>query len=67
MSRRLTDSLVIRPAQLHGGVFRTYADHRMAHAGVILGAAVPGVQIEDIATTAKTFPGFETVWSGLFR
>ncbi len=62
-----TDSLVIRPAQLHGGVFRTYADHRMAHAGVILGAAVPGVQIEDIATTAKTFPGFETVWSGLFR
>ncbi len=61
------DSLLIRPAQLHGGTFHTYADHRMAHAGVILGAAVPGIQIEDIATTSKTFPGFESVWSGLFR
>ena len=32
------DGLTIRPATLHGGTFRTYADHRMAHAGVILGA-----------------------------
>ena len=36
------DGLEIRPAPLHGGLFRTYADHRMAHAGVILGLAVPG-------------------------
>ena len=27
------DGLTIRPAALHGGPFRTYADHRMAHAG----------------------------------
>ena len=26
------------PRPLHGGVFHTYADHRMAHAGVVLGA-----------------------------
>ena len=43
---------------LHGGVFHTYADHRMAHAGVVVGAAVDGVLVEDVATTGKTFPDF---------
>lgn len=61
----LPDGLAFRPARLHGGVFRTYADHRMAHAGAILGAAVDGVLVEDVATTAKTFPDFAGVWSGL--
>ncbi len=60
------DGLSIAPATLHGGVFGTYADHRMAHAGVIVGAGVAGVQVEDIATTGKTFPGFADVWAGLF-
>lgn len=60
------DGLTIRPAALSGGVFRTYADHRMAHAGVIIGAAVPGVLVEDVATTSKTFPDFAGFWSGLF-
>ena len=57
------DGLTLRPARLTGGVFHTYADHRMAHAGVVLGLAVPDVQVEDIATTAKTFPGFAGVWT----
>ena len=57
------DGLVLRPAQLHGGVFHTYADHRMAHAAVILGLAVPGIEVEDIATTGKTFPGFADAWT----
>lgn len=61
------DGLEIRPAPLHGGRFRTYADHRMAHAGVLLGSAVAGVLVEDVATTAKTFPGFAEVWSALLR
>lgn len=59
------DGLSITPAPLHGGVFRTYADHRMAHAGVIVGAAVDGVLVEDVATTSKTFPDFAGFWSGL--
>jgi 3-phosphoshikimate 1-carboxyvinyltransferase len=59
------DGISIRPARLHGGVFRTYADHRMAHAGVVIGSAVEGVLVQDVATTAKTFPGFERVWAGL--
>ena len=51
------DGLAFRPAALHGGLFHTYADHRMAHAGVVVGAAVDGVLVEDVATTGKTFPG----------
>jgi 3-phosphoshikimate 1-carboxyvinyltransferase len=61
----LPDGLEIRPARLHGGEFRTYADHRMAHAAVILGLAVPGVLVEDVATTGKTFPDFAGAWSAL--
>ena len=59
------DGLALRPAPLHGGVFHTYADHRMAHAAVIVGAAVDGVLVENIATTAKTFPDFADFWAGL--
>ncbi|QWF24667.1 3-phosphoshikimate 1-carboxyvinyltransferase [Nocardioides sp. LMS-CY] len=59
------DGLSIEPAPLHGGVFHTYADHRMAHAAVILGAAVDGVLVENVATTGKTFPDFAGTWSGL--
>lgn len=59
------DGLSLRPAPMHGGVFHTYADHRMAHAGVIVGAGVEGVLVQDVATTSKTFPGFAEVWSGL--
>jgi 3-phosphoshikimate 1-carboxyvinyltransferase len=61
------DGLSFRPASLHGGLFRTYADHRMAHAGVVVGAAVPGVLVEDIATTSKTFPDFAGFWTGLLE
>jgi len=60
------DGLSLRPATLHGGTFHTYADHRMAHAGVVVGSAVPEVVVEDVETTSKTFPGFPGVWAGLF-
>lgn len=57
-----SDSLRVRPAQLRGGRWRTYHDHRMATCGAIIGAVTPGVLIEDVATTAKTFPDFPTTW-----
>jgi len=60
------DGLELRPASLRGGIFRTYGDHRMAHAAVVLGSAVDGVEVENVATTGKTFPGFAGVWAGLF-
>ncbi len=59
------DGLAFRPAPLHGGLFHTYADHRMAHAGVVVGAAVDDVLVEDVATTSKTFPDFPDAWSRL--
>ncbi|HET7533221.1 MAG TPA: 3-phosphoshikimate 1-carboxyvinyltransferase [Nocardioidaceae bacterium] len=59
------DGLSIRPAPLHGGVFKTYADHRMAHAAVIIGLAVDDLLVEDVATTSKTFPGFVDAWTRL--
>ncbi len=60
------DGLDIRPSRLHGGVFHTYADHRMAHAGVVIASSVDGVLVEDIATTSKTFPDFARAWAGLW-
>lgn len=59
------DGLLIRPARLHGGLFHTYNDHRMAMAGAVLGLAVPGVEIENIATTSKTIPEFADLWNEL--
>jgi 3-phosphoshikimate 1-carboxyvinyltransferase len=50
---------------LHGGLFGTYNDHRMAHAGAVLGLLVDGVLIENIGTTAKTLPEFPELWTGL--
>jgi 3-phosphoshikimate 1-carboxyvinyltransferase len=58
----LDDGLLIRPRPLHHGVFSTYDDHRMAQAAVVLGLRVPGLAIENIGTTAKTYPDFATVW-----
>ncbi len=56
------DGLVIRPRPLHGGVFASYDDHRLATAGAVLGLRVPGVEVENIATTAKTLPEFTQLW-----
>lgn len=59
----LEDGLRIEPRPLHGGVWRSYEDHRMATAGAIVGLVVPGVEIENVATTAKTLPQFTELWT----
>ncbi len=59
------DGLHIRPRKLHGGVFHTYDDHRMATAGAVIGLAVKGVEIENVATTAKTLPDFPKMWTDM--
>ncbi|MEV7212813.1 3-phosphoshikimate 1-carboxyvinyltransferase [Kitasatospora cineracea] len=59
------DGLRIRPRPLHGGVFHTYEDHRLATAAAVLGLAVEGVLVEDVATTAKTLPDFPQMWADL--
>jgi 3-phosphoshikimate 1-carboxyvinyltransferase len=57
------DGLIIEPADLRGGLWKTYGDHRMAAAGAIIGLRVPDIEIEDITVTSKTMPGFELLWS----
>ena len=59
----LEDGLRIEPRPLTGGVWRSYEDHRMATAGAIIGLVVPGVEIENVATTAKTLPQFTQLWT----
>lgn len=63
--RQTDDGLAIDPRPLHGGTFRSHADHRMATAGAVIGLRVPGVLVEDVGTTAKTLPGFADRWTGL--
>jgi 3-phosphoshikimate 1-carboxyvinyltransferase len=56
------DGLIINPAALHGCLWETYEDHRMATAGAIIGLRVPGIVVENIETTSKTMPEFSKLW-----
>jgi len=59
------DGLVVRPRPLGPGVFAAHDDHRMATAGAVLGLRVQGVRVDDVATTAKTLPGFTDLWNAM--
>lgn len=59
------DGLEITPRPLRGTRLGTYADHRLAHAAAVIGLAVPGVVLDDVACTAKTMPQFPQLWSEL--
>jgi len=61
------DSLEIHPQTLHGGIFHTYDDHRLATAGALIGLLVPGVEVENIETTKKTLPDFVGLWSKMIE
>ena len=56
------DGLEIVPTALHACQWQSYDDHRMATAGAIIGLRVPGIEVENIATTAKTMPNFTALW-----
>lgn len=60
-----SDGLVVTPRPLRGAVMETYHDHRMATAAALLGLRVPGVEVVDVATTAKTLPDFVGMWTGM--
>jgi 3-phosphoshikimate 1-carboxyvinyltransferase len=65
----LDDGLEIRPRPLRasGRPFASYDDHRMVMAAAVLGLAVPGIEVENAATVAKTFPGFTRLWSSMLE
>lgn len=59
------DGLIIRPRKLHGGLWKSFDDHRMATAGAVIGLVVEGILVDDIKTTSKTLPDFENMWTSL--
>ncbi|MDQ0368659.1 3-phosphoshikimate 1-carboxyvinyltransferase [Catenuloplanes indicus] len=61
----LADGLRITPRPMRGGVVDTDRDHRMAHAAAVIGLAVPGVELSDVACTSKTLPEFPALWSAM--
>lgn len=63
--RQTADGLEFAPATLHGGSFATHADHRMAHAGALIGLVTPGVELDDVTCTTKTLPDFPGLWARL--
>jgi len=61
-AHELADGIRIVPRKLHGGAWHAHHDHRMATTGALIGLAVPGVEVDDIGTTAKTMPEFPQIW-----
>jgi len=56
--KELEDGLEIEPGPLHGAVFETYNDHRMAMSLALLGLRLPGIKIKNPQCVAKTFPDY---------
>ncbi|HET9648654.1 MAG TPA: 3-phosphoshikimate 1-carboxyvinyltransferase, partial [Microlunatus sp.] len=60
--RQTHDGLVIHPHVLAGMTWPTYADHRMVHAGAVLGLVVDEITLDDVSCVAKTMPDFVQRW-----
>jgi 3-phosphoshikimate 1-carboxyvinyltransferase len=64
-AEQTADGITITPAPLRGALVRTYGDHRMAMFGAVVALKTPGVVVEDLGATAKTFPGFAAAWEAM--
>lgn len=64
-AEELEDGIRILPRPLRGGTWPAHHDHRMATTGALIGLRVPGVEIDEIGTTAKTLPEFTQLWTRL--
>ncbi len=64
-AEQTADGLVITPRRLRPAMWQTYADHRMATAGALVGLRVAGLQVVDVETTSKTLPGFVGMWNAM--
>lgn len=66
--RETPDGLEIDPSEnLHGALWHSYEDHRMATAGAIIGLRVAGIEVENIETTSKTMPNFAALWQNMVK
>ncbi|GEP49279.1 3-phosphoshikimate 1-carboxyvinyltransferase [Microbacterium saccharophilum] len=66
-AEELPDGIRILPRPLRGGLWRAHHDHRIATAGAVIGLRVPGVEVDDIGTTAKTMPEFPQLWQRMLQ
>jgi 3-phosphoshikimate 1-carboxyvinyltransferase len=66
-AEELPDGLRILPRALTGGPWAAYHDHRIATTGALIGLRVPGIEIDDIGTTAKTLPEFTLLWERMLE
>jgi 3-phosphoshikimate 1-carboxyvinyltransferase len=61
-AHELADGIRVVPRPLHAGLWRAHHDHRIATTGALIGLGVPGIEVDDIGTTAKTMPEFPQLW-----
>ena len=61
------DGFTIVGGDPHGGMVRTYDDHRMAMSMALIGLRVAGVEIADPGVVAKTFPQYWQMLDDLSR
>ena len=65
-AKELEDGIEITPTDsMHGAIWDTYADHRMATAAAIIGLRVEGITVSDVTVVSKTMPDFVSMWSEL--
>jgi len=65
-AKELEDGIEITPTEkMHGGIWDTYSDHRMATAAAIIGLRVSGITVSDVSVVSKTMPDFVSMWSSL--
>lgn len=65
-AQELEDGIRIIPSShTRAAIMESYADHRMATFGAMLGLRIPQLAIRNIATTRKTIPDFPAMWSAM--
>ncbi|MFP5370643.1 MAG: 3-phosphoshikimate 1-carboxyvinyltransferase [Actinomycetes bacterium] len=62
---QLPDGLVVEPGPRRAARQDSYADHRMVHAGAVLGLAIDGIEVRGPDAVAKTLPDFVERWAAL--
>jgi 3-phosphoshikimate 1-carboxyvinyltransferase len=60
LAEETPDGIAVTPAPLDGGLWKAFADHRMATSGALLGLGVRGVVVDDISSTGKHFLSFRS-------
>ncbi len=61
------DDIFIEPQAVHGGLVRTFGDHRVAMAFALMGLRTAGIRIDDTTCCEKTFPDFFSILENITK